>query len=49
VYGCAVTGDGKTVVAGGHDGVLRSWNADTAAEIRNFPPPTEAVNPQAAK
>ena len=48
---CHVTqqADGKTIVAGGHDGVLRVWNADTAAETRNFPAPADTTNPQASK
>ena len=29
--------DGKTVTTRGADGVIRVWNADTGAEIRQFP------------
>ena len=34
----AVTADGRIIVAGGQDGVLRVWNAETGAKIAAFPP-----------
>jgi WD40 repeat protein len=35
----AVSADGKVIVAGGQDGVLRVWNAADGMRIAAFPPP----------
>jgi len=35
----AVSADGKVIVAGGQDGILRVWNAADGAKIAAFPPP----------
>jgi WD40 repeat protein len=48
VYTCAASTDGKTVVSGGQDGVLRVWDVDKGTEIKQFAPPA-AVNQQAQK
>ena len=34
----AVSADGKIVVAGGQDGLLRMWNATDGKSLTNFPP-----------
>jgi WD40 repeat protein len=34
----AVSADGKVIVAGGQDGILRVWNAADGARIATFPP-----------
>jgi len=39
----AVTADGKLVVAGGQDSVLRVWNAADGKTLASFPPPKGAV------
>jgi WD40 repeat protein len=39
LYSVAVTPDGKTVVAGGQEGVLRVWNAENTQMIRTIDPP----------
>ena len=38
MHAAAVTADGKTVVAGGQDGVLRIWNAADGKTRATFPP-----------
>jgi WD40 repeat protein len=43
IYSAAVSADGKTVIAGGLDGVLRVWNGDTGQAIRSFDPPPPAA------
>ena len=35
----AVSADGKTIIAGGQDGVLRMWNAADGKVLAVFPPP----------
>ena len=35
----SVTPDGKIVIAGGHDGVLRVWNGTDAQVMATFAPP----------
>ena len=45
VYASAASADGRTIIAGGQDSVLRSFNADNGQTIRNFdPPPLPAAN-----
>lgn len=39
VYSAAATPDGKVVIAGGQDGVLRVWNGTDGQLITSFPPP----------
>lgn len=39
VYAAAATPDGKVVVAGGQDGVVRVWNGATGTSLANFEPP----------
>jgi WD40 repeat protein len=39
LYSAVATPDGKVIVAGGHDGVLRLWNGDNMYLIQQFPPP----------
>jgi WD40 repeat protein len=39
MYAVAVTPDGKTVIAGGQDGVLRVWNGTDGKALANFSPP----------
>jgi WD40 repeat protein len=39
VYSAAATPDGKIVIAGGQDGVLRVWNGTDGQLITSFPPP----------
>jgi hypothetical protein len=39
LYCAAATADGKWVVAGGHDGVLRVWNGENGYLKASFPPP----------
>ena len=34
-----VSGDGKTAVAGGEDGVLRVWNVADGKSLQSFDPP----------
>lgn len=38
VYSAAATPDGKIIIAGGQDGVLRVWNGRDAKLISEFPP-----------
>jgi WD40 repeat protein len=38
VYCSSVTADGKVVVAGGEDGVVRVWNAEDAKSLQTFTP-----------
>jgi WD40 repeat protein len=38
LYSAVATPDGKVLIAGGHDGVLRVWNGDSTYLIRDFPP-----------
>lgn len=38
VYAASVTPDGATVLAGGEDGILRTWNAQTSRPIAEFKP-----------
>src|SRR5262249_9112531 len=38
IESAAVTADGKRVIAGGQDSILRVWNADDGAKIASFPP-----------
>ncbi len=35
----AATPDGKTIIAGGHDSVLRAWNGTNGEVLATFPPP----------
>ena len=42
MYGSAITPDGKIVIGGGQDSVLRVWNGDTGTAIRQFDPPASA-------
>lgn len=39
VYSAASTPDGRLVIAGGQDGILRVWNASDGRLISSFPPP----------
>jgi len=39
VYSAVATPDGKIVVAGGQDSVLRVWSGMDGKAITNFPPP----------
>lgn len=39
VYGVAASADGATIVAGGNDGVLRAWDANSGNATRTFAPP----------
>jgi len=40
MYAVAVTPDGKTVIAGGQDGVLRVWNGTDGKALATFTPPS---------
>lgn len=48
VYASAVTPDGRMVVAGGQDSVLRVWNATNGQAIASFAPPPTAPAPTTA-
>ena len=39
INSASITPDGKIVIAGGHDGVLRVWNGTNAEVLATFPPP----------
>ena len=39
MYAGAATPDGKVVIAGGQDGILRLWNGATGTSIATFEPP----------
>ena len=39
VYAAAVTRDGATLVAGGEDGTLRTWNVADGKPLATLPPP----------
>jgi WD40 repeat protein len=39
VYSAATTADGKLVIGGGQDGVLRLWNGENAQVLKAFEPP----------
>ena len=43
VYAAAAKPDGKIVIAGGQDGVLRVWNGATGTSIASFEPPVAAT------
>jgi WD40 repeat protein len=45
VYAAAATPDGNLVVAGGQDGVLRSWNGTNGAALFTFEPPIAKTAP----
>ena len=47
-YSVAASADEKVIVAGGEDGIVRVWNAVTAAPIATFEPPKPVVTQQAA-
>ncbi len=48
VYSAAASADGKTIIAGGLDSVLRIWN-DQGQELAKFaPPPSPAAPPRTA-
>ncbi|GDY20858.1 hypothetical protein LBMAG56_22040 [Verrucomicrobiota bacterium] len=49
MYASAVKPDGKIVVAGGQDGVLRIWNGTSGAVIAAFSPPEPAPTAPAVK
>ena len=49
VYASAVKPDGKVVVAGGQDGVLRVWNGQNGQSIAAFSPPETAATAAAGK
>jgi len=38
-YAGVATADGKQILAGGHDGILRLWNGANGYLIKEFPPP----------
>jgi WD40 repeat protein len=46
MYSAAATPDGKLVVGGGHDGVLRTWNGENSYPIRDFPWPDTTTDPK---
>ncbi|MBM3831422.1 MAG: hypothetical protein FJ406_12935 [Verrucomicrobia bacterium] len=47
VYAAAATPDGKVVIAGGQDGVLRLWNGSNGNSLATFEPPaSSAPEPQ---
>ena len=48
MYCAAASADGKTIVAGGLDGILRIWD-DEGKELAKFAPPASAANQTAAK
>ena len=49
MYSAAASGDGKTIIAGGLDSVLRVWN-DQGQELAKFSPPARtAADHTAAK
>lgn len=48
MYSAAATPDGKVVIAGGQDGVLRVWNGATGTSIATFEPP-KAPTPEPQK
>ncbi len=39
LYSLGVSGDGKTLIAGGQEGILRYWNHENGQTIREFAPP----------
>lgn len=39
VYAAAASPDGKVVIAGGLDGVLRVWNGTNSQPVASFAPP----------
>ena len=49
MYASAVKPDGKIVVAGGQDGILRIWNGQSGAVIAAFSPPEPAPTAPAVK
>ena len=48
MYAGAATPDGKVVIAGGQDGILRLWNGTTGSSIATFEPP-KAPTPEPQK
>lgn len=48
MYAGAATPDGKVVIAGGQDGILRVWNGATGTSIATFEPP-KAQTPEPQK
>ena len=46
LYAGVATADGKWIVAGGHDGVLRVWRGDNGYVAHEFPPPGTTVEPR---
>lgn len=48
MYAGAATPDGKVVIAGGQDGVLRVWNGANGSSIATFEPP-KAATPEPQK
>ena len=48
MYAGATTPDGKVVIAGGQDGILRLWNGTTGTSIATFEPP-KAPTPEPQK
>ena len=45
VHAAAATPDGKLIVAGGHDGILRVWSGAGGNLVREFPPPEAGGRP----
>jgi WD40 repeat protein len=48
MYSVAASADGKTIIAGGLDSVLRLWS-DDGKELAKFAPPTVSKDKTAAK
>ena len=48
MYSVATSADGKTIIAGGLDSVLRLW-ADDGKELAKFTPPPRPKDQTAAK
>jgi len=49
MYSAAASPDGKLIVSGGHDGILRVWNGENGYQIREFPPDLDTSRQSAAE
>ena len=44
MFTAAATPDGRTILGGGQDSVLRVWNAETGKSLFNLEPPKAEVD-----